>query len=99
VWREYRRYTRSTARALTEQAGLRVEQASYMFASLVPLMLVTRGVQRLTRPYRAVRDDTDIAVPPAPLNAILSGVLRAEAAVARRLRMPVGSSVLIVARK
>ena len=99
VWREYRRYTRSSARALAEQAGLRVERASYMFASLVPLMLVTRGVQRLTRPYRAVRDDTDISIPPAPVNAVLSGVLRAEAAVARRLRMPFGSSVLVVARK
>ncbi len=50
VWREYRRYTRATARALAEQAGLRVERVSYMFASLVPLMIVTRGVQRLTRP-------------------------------------------------
>ena len=63
VWREYRRYTRATARALAEQAGLRVERVSYMFASLVPLMIVTRGVQRLTRPYRGVRDDTDITIP------------------------------------
>jgi len=99
VWREYRRYTRATARALAEQAGLRVERVSYMFASLVPLMVVTRGVQRLTRPYRALRDDTDITIPPGPVNAALSGVLRAEAALARRLEMPTGSSLLVVARK
>jgi len=99
VWREYRRYTRATARALAEQAGLRVERASYMFASLVPLMVVTRGVQRLTRPYRGVRDDTDITIPAAPVNALLTGVLRAEAALARRVEMPMGSSLLVVATK
>ena len=99
VWREYRRYTRATARALAEQAGLRVERVSYMFASLVPLMVVTRGVQRLTRPYRGVRDDTDITIPPSPVNALLTGVLRAEAALARRVEMPMGSSLLVVARK
>ena len=99
VWREYRRYTRETARALAEQAGLRVERVSYMFASLVPLMVVTRGVQRLTRPYRGVRDDTDITIPSTPVNAVLTGVLRAEAALARRVEMPFGSSLLVVARK
>jgi SAM-dependent methyltransferase len=99
VWREYRRYTRASARALAEQAGLRVERASYMFAALVPLMLVTRGLQRLTRPYRGVRDDTDITVPSAPVNGVLSAVLRIEAALARRVEMPVGSSLLVVARK
>jgi SAM-dependent methyltransferase len=99
VWREYRRYTRATARALAEQAGLRVERVSYMFAALVPLMFVTRGVQRLTRPYRAVRDDTDISIPAAPVNALLSSILRMEAALARRVEMPMGSSLLVVARK
>lgn len=99
VWREYRRYTRATARALAEQAGLQVERVSYMFAALVPLMVMTRGVQRLTRPYRGVRDDTDITIPPSPVNALLSGVLRVEAALARRVEMPMGSSLLVVGRK
>lgn len=99
AWREYRRYTRSTARALVEQAGLRAERVSYMFASLVPLMAATRGLQRLTRPYRAVRDDSDIAVPAAPVNAVLTGVVRVEASVARRVEMPFGSSLVVVARK
>ena len=70
-----------------------------MFASLVPLMVVTRGVQRLTRPYRGVRDDTDITIPSAPVNAVLTGLLRAEAALAHRVEMPFGSSLLVVARK
>jgi hypothetical protein len=56
-------------------------------------------VQRLTRRFRDVRDDTDITIPAAPVNAILSGLLRVEAALSRRIGMPVGSSVLVVARK
>jgi SAM-dependent methyltransferase len=99
AWQEYRRYTRASARALAEQAGLRVERVSFMFAALFPLLLVSRGVQRLTRRFRDVRDDTDITIPAAPVNAILSGLLRVEAALSRRIGMPVGSSVLVVARK
>ena len=99
VWQEYRRYTRASARALAEQAGLRVERVAFMFAALFPLLLVSRGVQRLTRRFREVRDDTDITIPAAPVNALLSGVLRIEAALSRRVGMPVGSSLLVVARK
>jgi hypothetical protein len=33
------------------------------------------------------------------VNALLSGVLRAEAALARRVEMPIGSSLLVIARK
>jgi len=99
VWQEYRRYTRASARALAEQAGLRVERVTFMFAVLFPVLLISRGVQRLTRRFREVRDDTDIAIPPAPVNALLSGLLKVEAALSRRLGMPVGSSLLVVARK
>jgi hypothetical protein len=82
-----------------EQAGLHVERVSYLFASLFPLMLGTRLAQRMSRPFRQVRDDSDISVPPAPVNAALATVLRAEAAVSRRLPMPIGSSLLVVASK
>jgi len=99
VWQEYRRYDRASARALAEQAGLRVERVTFMFAVLFPLLLVSRGAQRLTRRFREVRDDTDITIPPAPVNGLLSTLLRAEAALSRRVGMPVGSSLLVVARK
>lgn len=99
VWREYRRYNRVSARALAEQAGLRAERVTFMFAVLFPLLLVSRSLQRLTRRFRDVRDDTDITIPPAPVNRLLSSVLRAEAALSRRVGMPVGSSLLVVARK
>ena len=99
VWREVRRYTPASARRLVEAAGLRVEQVSFLFASLFPLMWSVRTGQRLLRPFRALRADRDIAVPAAPVNAALTWLVGAEAALARRLPMPIGSSLLVVARK
>lgn len=99
VWHEVRRYTPASVRQLFAGTGLRVQRVSFMFASIFPLMLAVRISQRLLRPYRTLRADTDIAVPMAPVNALLSGVVSGEAALARRIPMPIGSSLLVVATK
>ena len=99
VWQEAHRYTPRTARALLAQAGLTPLRVEFMFASVFPLMLAVRTAQRLTRPFRAVRPDSDIAVPAAPLNAALTALVQGEAALARRVPMPVGSSLLVVGTK
>jgi SAM-dependent methyltransferase len=98
LWQEVRRYTPAMARQLAEQAGLRVERMQLMFGSLVPLMFTVRLAQRLTRPFRGVRHD-DIDVPSAPVNAVLTALVRGEAAVGRRVPLPIGSSILLLARK
>jgi len=56
-------------------------------------------VQRLLRPFRQFRHDRDIAVPWPPVNALLTLVVTAEAAVSNRVRLPFGSSLLVVGRK
>jgi SAM-dependent methyltransferase len=99
TWREFRRYTPASARRLVEAAGLRAERVSFVFASLFPLMVVVRCAQRWLRPFRPPRIDADIAVPIAPVNALLSVLLSGEAALVRHVPMPIGSSLLIVARK
>jgi len=99
VWGELRRYTPQSAARLIEDVGLQVARITYLFGSLVPLMLAVRRVQRLLRPFREPRGDTDLIVPLAPVNAILTGLVRGEAAFARRVNMPFGSSLLVVARK
>lgn len=98
-WQEVRRYTPGMARELFLQAGLRVERLSFMFGTLFPLMLAVRLAQRALRPFRAHRHDTDIAVPSAPVNALLTGLVMAEARAARYVRLPMGSSLLVVGRK
>jgi SAM-dependent methyltransferase len=100
VWQEVRRYTPASARRLIEAAGLRPERVSFLFASLFPLMASVRLVQRVTRRFgRAVRADTDITVPIGPVNLLLTILVSAEAALVRHLPMPIGSSLLVVARK
>jgi SAM-dependent methyltransferase len=100
VWQEVRRYTPAGARRLVEAAGLTPVRVSFMFASLFPLMMSVRIVQRLTKRLgRTVRADTDIAVPIAPVNLLLTALVSAEAALVRRVPMPIGSSLLVVARK
>jgi SAM-dependent methyltransferase len=98
-WGEVRRYTRMSARRLAEQAGLEVVRVSYLFASVLPLMLAVRTTQRLLRPFRRPRADADIGVPAAPVNRLLAALVSLEAALARRLEMPIGSSLLVVAKK
>jgi SAM-dependent methyltransferase len=99
VWHEVRRYVPRTLARLFADAGLSPHRPTFLFGSIFPLMLAVRVTQRLLRPFRPLRPDTDIAVPSAPVNALLTGLLQAEAAVSRRLPMPIGSSLLIVARK
>jgi hypothetical protein len=95
-----RRYTPASARRLVEAAGLTPVRVSFMFASLFPLMMSVRIVQRLTKRLgRTVRSDTDIAVPIAPVNLLLTVLVSAEAALIRRVPMPIGSSLLVIARK
>ena len=98
-WQEVRRYTPAMARKLFAQAGLTVERVSFLFGSLFPLMLTVRAVQRLLRPFRTYRPDTDIAIPSGPVNGVLTAVLMAEARIARMVPMPIGSSLLVVGRK
>jgi hypothetical protein len=41
----------------------------------------------------------DIRVPAAPVNAVLTGIVRLEAAALRLVDMPIGSSLMCHARK
>lgn len=100
VWQEVRRYTPDSARRLIESAGLRAERVSFLFASLFPLMATVRLIQRVTRRFgRPLRADTDITVPVGPVNLLLTALVSAEAALTRHMAMPIGSSLLVVARK
>jgi hypothetical protein len=98
-WQEVRRYTPAMARELFTQAGLRVERVSFLFGTLFPLMLTVRLAQRALRRFRGHRHDTDIAVPSAPVNALLTALVTAEARAARHVSLPVGSSLLVVGKK
>ena len=99
VWGELRRYNVARAQRLLADGGLEPVRISYLFASLLPLMLAVRKTQWLFRAFREPTGDADLSVPAAPVNAALTWLVRSEAALARRVTMPFGSSLLIAARK
>jgi SAM-dependent methyltransferase len=89
------RYTRSELLALLRDAGLVTLRATYCNSFLFPVVLLRRGLDRLTG-----RTGSDVGFLPAPLEWAFGALLRLEAACVRRgLSFPVGASVVALARK
>jgi ubiquinone/menaquinone biosynthesis C-methylase UbiE len=96
---EVRRYTPTSLRTLVERAGFIVERLTFLNASLFPIMLPVRVLQRWRSGGTVPAGEFEITVPPAPVNGMLSAVLRVEAAALRAVDMPFGSSLMCHARK
>ena len=97
---EVRRYTRRELREKLESAGFRITRITYTNAALFPITASVRFVQRLRGVKTGDENRGDFYLPPAPVNAVLSGALAVESAVvAAGVNMPIGSSVLCLARK
>ena len=96
---EVRRYTPTRLRMLVEDAGFTVERLTFVHASLFPVMLSVRTAQRWTSRGEAPPGEFEITVPPAPVNAALTALVRLEAAALRLVDLPIGSSLLCHARK
>jgi SAM-dependent methyltransferase len=96
---EVRRSTRPRLRATLERAGFRVERLTYTNFSLLPLMVPVRLSQRLMGLSTPEETGADIVVPPAPVNKVLSSLVAVEGMVLRYVNMPVGSSLLALARR
>jgi ubiquinone/menaquinone biosynthesis C-methylase UbiE len=93
---ELRRYRRKELIEKLEAAGFRVTRSSYTNFSILPMIAAVRAQQRLSGHDAS---DTEISVPPAPINAALSALLGLEAAALRLVNMPLGSSVVAVGQK
>jgi len=96
---EVHRYTRRELRDAVTAAGFAVERLTFTNATLFPLVYAVRALQRRAGLKPPEEADAEITVPAAPLNAVLSAVLAVEAAVVARVDMPIGSSLLCLARK
>jgi len=90
-----RRYTRGGLRRVVEGAGFRVEHLSFFNTLLFPVAWAKRLAARATGSEKA----NDLDIPPRPLNAILRGVFRAERGLLPHATLPVGLSLLCLARK
>ena len=93
---EVRRYSRSRLRWALERGGFEIRRLTYTNASILPLVAGTRWLQRIRGHQES---SAEITVPSAPINTVLTGVLAAESVALRYMDMPLGSSVLCLARK
>ncbi|HET7217169.1 MAG TPA: class I SAM-dependent methyltransferase [Vicinamibacterales bacterium] len=93
---EVRRYNRAELRDHLTRTGFTVQRITYTNFTLLPIVAGVRWTQRLA----GHRESTsEMTVPAAPINVALSGLLAVEAAAARVIDMPLGSSLLALAQK
>ncbi len=99
---ERKRYTRAELRAAMGRAGLTVERLTYTNFSIFPVMLAVRTLQRRGHGQNHTERSglqRELTVPAKPVNAAFTALLSLEALALRRMDMPVGSSLLCLARK
>ncbi|MGE3842829.1 MAG: class I SAM-dependent methyltransferase [Vicinamibacterales bacterium] len=97
---ERRRYTKRLLLDRLSRSGFAPVRITYTNASLFPLVLATRLAQRLRGFAESAHDATaEIAVPHPLVNGTLSALLSLEARLLKHVSMPVGSSLLCLARK
>jgi SAM-dependent methyltransferase len=96
---EVRRYDRTRLRASLERAGFRVDLLTYTNATLFPLVLAHRLVERLAGLATPAAAAEQMTVPPAPLNELLAATLAVESLALRVVSLPFGSSLLCLAKK
>jgi SAM-dependent methyltransferase len=96
---EVRRYTPDRLQSIVEGAGFVVDRLTFVNASVFPVMLPVRVAQRWWSRGAVEPGEFDISLPSTPVNALLSAVLRVEAAALRVVDMPIGSSILCHAVK
>lgn len=95
---EVRRYTPARLRGRLERAGFRIERLTFTNLSLFPPAFAIRTMERVTG-RAAQASEQDLSVPPAPINTALDWILRGEAACLKAIDLPIGTSLMAVARK
>ena len=96
---EVRRATRRTLRAALNDAGFRPVRLTYTNFTLLPIVFPVRLAQRAMGLTTPEETGADIGVPPAVVNTALSWLVSVEATALRWVDMPLGSSLLALARK
>jgi len=91
-----RRFSRRGFREALAVPGVAVVGVRHLFAFFFLPIVAFRLVKRTVRDPRAVATpQSDLFLPPRPVNALLSAVARLEAAVARVWRFPFGTTLLV----
>lgn len=92
-----RRYTAPTLRKAVEASGLAVERQSYVSIFLLPVIYLGRQWLKVRLKFRTA--DTENDLHPAWSNGILRRIFEAEIPILRRMDIPIGASLICIARK
>jgi len=87
-----RRYSKAGLRRLIEGSPLRLERIGYFNSLLFPVAVAERMSSKLRG-----KDNADVKLPSAPVNAALEAVFAAERHLVGRLPLPPGLSLFAVA--
>ncbi len=93
-----RRYRAARLRKVLAEAGLSIEKLSPVITTLLLPIAALRVIQRLL-PRKADAPETAFIIPPRPVNWLLTAILRLERLWLRRFNLPVGVSLVAVARR
>jgi len=94
-----RRYTARMTREKLTHAGFEVERILHINTLFLPFVAIERLIRRRAlHNGNAVHSDLQMNLPRA-VNASLAALYRAEARLAARVNLPVGLSILAIARK
>lgn len=96
---EVRRSSRRRLRHVLERAGFTVDRLTYTNFFVFPMVLAVRLAQRLLGRTTPENQGMDMHVPPAIVNGPLTALLVVESYLLRVMDMPIGSSLLAVARR
>jgi SAM-dependent methyltransferase len=97
VSHHYRRYARRTLVAALAAGGLRVERASYFNTVLLPPIAAVRLFRRVVPASGLPRSDCEMGTP-GPFNELLTRLFASEAHWLRKRDLPLGASLIAVAR-
>ena len=87
-----RRYSKLRLKELIDSSPLKLERIGYFNSLLFPLAVVERAASKLRG-----KEDADVRLPPAPLNAALEKIFLCERYLVARLPLPPGLSLFAVA--
>lgn len=96
--REVRRYTRKRLTDRLTSAGFTIERMTFTNMWTFPITLAVRWIDRLSG-RAGVASESDLRVPPWPVNRVFDAALRVEYALLHAVNLPIGTSLLCVARK
>lgn len=94
-----RRYRRGPLTSLLRAAGLAPNRVTHWNAFLFPALVAVRWMRRRAGKAEGPAVSSDVRPVPGPINSVLGGILALERAWLAQWDLPVGLSILAVARK